>query len=386
MLNLPQAPEIDVQGLVNKTDYGEDLQILDVRAPSRVASGRIDTVPVDRFHNIVGSSLIKITNPDEVGLDPNIPITVVCGRGNDSRVLAVHLNHMGFDACSLTGGMTAWMSLATPRELPPPPSLDHFVQFDRIGKGALGYLLVSNGQALIVDPPRNAESYLMLAEEIEAEVVAVADTHVHADYISGAPALAAYLRVPYYLHPRDSFYPYDGTPGRIDFRPIGDGDGIEFGRGALQVVHTPGHTEGSVSYVIDRAAALTGDFLFVSSIGRPDLAGRSSEWAEQLWDSVELAKRSWSPDMTVYPAHYAGDSERLENRVVSGRFGTMLQNNPSLQFCDRDEFLHWVESRKAPFPEVYRRIKAVNVGLIVVADSEADELEIGRNECALGGS
>jgi glyoxylase-like metal-dependent hydrolase (beta-lactamase superfamily II) len=66
---------------------------------------------------------------------------------------------------------------------------------------------------------------------------------VHADYISGAPALAAYLRVPYYLHPRDSFYPYDGTPGRIDFRPIGDGDGIEFGRGALQVVHTPGHTE-----------------------------------------------------------------------------------------------------------------------------------------------
>jgi hypothetical protein len=90
--------------------------------------------------------------------------------------------------------------------------------------------------------------------------------------------------------------------------------------------------------------------------------------------------------MTIYPAHYAGDSERLENRVVSGRLGAMLQDNRSLQFSDRDEFLHWVESRKAPFPEVYRKIKAVNVGLTVVADSEADELEIGRNECALGGS
>jgi glyoxylase-like metal-dependent hydrolase (beta-lactamase superfamily II) len=386
MLILPQAPEIDVQELASRIDGGESLQILDVRAPSRVASGRIDTVPQDRFYNIVGSSLIKITNPEEVGVDPNLPVTVVCGRGNDSRVLAVHLNHMGFDACSLTGGMTAWMSLAAPRELPLLPSLDHFVQLDRIGKGALGYLLVSDGQALIVDPPRNVESYLMIVEDIEATVVAVADTHVHADYISGAPLLASYLRVPYYLHPRDAFYPYDGTPGRIEFQPIDAGDRIEFGRSAIQVVHTPGHTEGSVTYVVDDSAALTGDFLFVSSIGRPDLAGRSSEWAEELWDSVEAAKQSWSPEMAVYPAHYSGDSERLENRVVSGRFGTMLEQNRSLQFDDRTEFLQWVDSGKAPFPEVYRRIKAVNIGLIAVADSEADELEIGRNECALGGS
>jgi glyoxylase-like metal-dependent hydrolase (beta-lactamase superfamily II) len=386
MLNLPQAPEVTADALVDAIDAREVLQILDVRAPSRVSAGRIDLVPANRFHNVVGSSLIKVTNAADVGIDPSIPVTVVCGRGNDSRVLALHLNHLGFEARSLTGGMSAWMSLAVPHELPLPASLDRFMQFDRIGKGALGYLLVSNGEAIVVDPPRNVEPYMLMVEDLEAKVVAVADTHVHADYISGAPALASYLRVPYYLQPMDSFYPYDGTPGRLDFQPTNDGDRIEFGRSALKVMHTPGHTEGSLTYVVDDSVALTGDFLFVNSIGRPDLANRSGEWAEQLWDSVESAKRQWSPDMTILPAHYADDSERVESRLVCSEFGRMLNHNESLQFNDRSAFLEWIESRKAPFPEVYRRIKAVNVGLVTVTDADAEVLEVGRNECALGGA
>jgi glyoxylase-like metal-dependent hydrolase (beta-lactamase superfamily II) len=149
-------------------------------------------------------------------------------------------------------------------------------------------------------------------------------------------------------------------------------------------MHTPGHTEGSLTFIVDDAAALTGDFMFVESIGRPDLAGRSGEWAEELWESLQAAREQWPHDMSIYPAHYSSDSERQQDRAVWARFGSLLSNNESLQFEDRNEFLNWVESNKAPFPEVYRKIKAVNIGLVVVSDDEAEELEMGRNECAIG--
>jgi glyoxylase-like metal-dependent hydrolase (beta-lactamase superfamily II) len=189
--------------------------------------------------------------------------------------------------------MAGWMQLAMQRDLPPPSSLDHLVQFDRVGKGALGYLLVSDGAAFIIDPPRDPSAYLAAAAEASAKVVGVADTHCHADYLSGGPALAAALEVPYYLHPADSSYPYDGTPGRLSIRELTDGSEIALGRASVRASHTPGHTEGSVTFLVDDEAAFTGDFIFVASIGRPDLAGKTAEWTEQLWASLATRIARW---------------------------------------------------------------------------------------------
>jgi hypothetical protein len=88
----------------------------------------------------------------------------------------------------------------------------------------------------------------------------------------------------------------------------------------------------------------------------------------------------------VYPAHYASEAERQADRSVGGRFADLLAGNPALQIRDRKAFVDWVESRSAGFPEAYRTIKAVNVGLATADEQQADELEVGRNECALGGS
>ncbi len=208
---------------------------------------------------------------------------------------------------------------------------------------------------------------------------------MHADYISGAPAIAGALGVPYYLHPADAVYPYDGTPGRLTFEPLGDADTIEFGRSALRVAHTPGHTEGSLSYLIDDAAALTGDFLFVESIGRPDLAGKTREWTGQLWESVKRARSEWPAELMIYPAHYGSEAERRPDRSVGGTFGALQTENEALRFSDRDAFTRWVESQTARSPDVYRTIKAINLGLLSVSEPEAEGLEVGKNECALGG-
>ena len=87
----------------------------------------------------------------------------------------------------------------------------------------------------------------------------------------------------------------------------------------------------------------------------------------------------------VYPAHYGLDSERRDRRVVGERFGTLLEENDALRFDDRNAFRAWVEAREASFPEAYRKIKGVNIGLFPVDEKEAQQLEVGKNECALGG-
>jgi glyoxylase-like metal-dependent hydrolase (beta-lactamase superfamily II) len=358
--------------------------VVDVRAPTHVATGRIEPVPDERFHNIVGSQLISRQSLASTGIAPDMPVAVVCGNGNDSRVLALHLNRLGCEARSLRGGMAAWMMLALPRQLDTPPSIERLVQFDRVGKGALGYLIVSDGEALVVDPPLDAGVYLEAADDAGARIVAVADTHVHADYISGAPAVAKRLGVPYYLHPADAVYPYDGTPGRLEFQPLEDGATISVGRVTVRAMHTPGHTEGSVTYLIDDSVALTGDFVFIESIGRPDLAGKVSEWTAQLWESLEAAKREWSADLMIYPGHYGDEAERRADRSVGASFGALLTENEALRFSDRQKFTAWVEGKAASFPDAYRKMKVINVGLLAVSPEEAEELEAGKAECAVG--
>ncbi len=380
----PRAPEITPEELVQRVEAGSDDQVLDIRAPARLAAGRIEIVSDEDFHNIVGSKLITMRDPDQIGMPTNRPVTVVCARGNDSKVIANFLHQLGYEARSLQGGMQRWMQTLVPRQLTTSPSLDQLIQFDRLGKGALGYLLVSDGQALIVDPPRYVRPYLAAAREAGARLVGIADTHVHADYISGAPALAQSLGVPYHLHPADAVYPYDGTPGRLDFTPLEEESIIRVGRASVRVFHTPGHTEGSVTYIVDDAVALTGDFVFVASIGRPDLAGKTKEWTTSLWQSLERARREWPTDLMIYPAHYAFEKERQSDHSLGGRFGDLLEHNDPLTIQSERAFVDWVVSKKGSFPEVYRRIKAINVGLQVVDDAEADVLELGKNECALG--
>lgn len=378
------SPEMTPEEFITAVEAGREYQVLDVRAPQRLQSGRIDIVPESRFVNIRGSELIALKDPHETGLDPAVPLVVVCGLGNDSRRIASHFGEQGYQAASLRGGMVAWMRTMLPRELEAAPGVDRLIQFDRLGIGALGYLLVSDGEALVVDPPRHTRVYLGAMTEVGARLVGVADTHAHADYLSGGPALAAEHDVPYYLHPADAVYPYDGTEGRIRFHALRDGQRIPVGRVEVEAVHTPGHTEGSVSYRLGDHFALTGDFIFVKSVGRPDLGGKTEEWTDVLWSSLVEAKRSWPGGLRIYPAHYGSVAERRGDHSVGAKFEELCRDNEPLRISNAAAFKAWVMDRAGKFPAQYRRIKAINLGLETIDDVEADELEAGKNECALG--
>ncbi len=376
--------EITAEELVHATERGEPFQVLDVRPEAQLAGGAIDLVAPQRFVNLVGSKLMALADPQEAGLDPELPVAVVCAQGISSRSAAAFLAQHGYDARSLRGGMAEWMLALVRRAIEPPPGFDAAWQFDRVGKGALTYLLESGGEAIAIDPCRNAAPLVAALQEMNARLIAVADTHVHADYLSAGPGLARHFAIPYYLHPLDAVYPYDGTPGRIAFSPIADGQELRVGGGALSVEHNPGHTEGSVTYRAGDAAAFTGDFVFVRSLGRPDLAGKGAEWTAQLFASLERARERWPSRLTIYPAHYSSAAERREDHTVGGRFGDLLRSNEPLALRDPLAFAAWVESRRTAFPEAYRTIKAINVGLMSVDSATADELECGKNQCAVG--
>ncbi len=373
--------EITPVQLADSLESGEDIQVLDVRAAAGLAAGTVDA---PRFLNVRGSVILDLADPAEAGIDRQTPVAVVCGHGNSSMTVTRYLASRGFEAVSLRGGAAAWMDLLRERVLPAPSGFDRLVQFDRVGKGALGYVVVCGDEALVVDPSRDWQVWAAAAEAAGARLVGVADTHIHADYISGGPALSAALGVPYYLHPEDAVYPYDLTPGEIEFAPIGDGDTIAVGGSMITVHHTPGHTLGSVCFALGEDAVLTGDFLFVGSVGRPDLAGLTEQWTGHLWDSLNTARATWPRQAVAYPAHYASDAERNADLSVGRPLATLFTENPALLIEDEAEFRAFVNGGISTPPEAYRMIKAINVGLAMVNPEEAQVLEAGKNECALG--
>src|SRR5258706_91218 len=265
-------PQIPPQELAERLDRGEPVQVLDVRAPDKVERGHIVLGSELDFHAHPNSKLFALPDLGALALDTTRPIAVVCGHGNSSKKATAFLRERGYEAYSVIGGMAAWETVYVARQLSPTPSLSHVVQLDRVGKGALSYVLVSDGDAVIVDPGRHIDRYDALLTELRATPAAVVDTHIHADYVSGARVAAARWHVPYFLHPDDAVSPYDQTAGKLTYHPLGDGETIAFGRSTLRAAHVPGHPLVSLAPLADACLALTAAFLFVKHVGLADLS------------------------------------------------------------------------------------------------------------------
>lgn len=377
-----RVPEITADDLALHVERDEPLQILDVRIPARAAEGHID---VARYFNVPIVRLFALPDAEEIGLRRDQPVAVVCDRGVSSRTAVMHLRQQGFEALSVAGGMLAWSVAAVPRRLADSGPLDLLIQFDRLAKGSLSYLLVRDRQALLLDPGRDLSQYIAEIEALGARLVGVAETHAHADYLSGAAAAAERWGVPHYLHPADAFSPFDGRQARIVTAPLLPDRPVRLGDVEIAVESTPGHTEGSVTLRAGDALAFTGDFLFVESLGRPDLGDRSEEWTGVLWQSLERTRSTWPSGLRILPAHYGSESERNADRSVGAELGSLAARNHPLSLRDERAFRSWIAARVGGFPESYRAIKLANLGLLSPTQEEAAILEAGKNQCALAG-
>jgi len=184
-----------------------------------------------------------------------------------------------------------------------------FKQFKVEGLGCLSYMIgcPMAGQAFVVDPKRDIEEYLHTAAAYGMTITGIIDTHVHADHISGAHELRAATGAPIYM------YHAAGVP--YEHKPLREGDRLTVGKAVIEVVATPGHTPHAVTLAVTDLARgstpqllLTGDLLFVGSIGRPDLAGGEllEEQVTNLYRSLHEKLGAFPDLVEVYPAHGEG--------------------------------------------------------------------------------
>ncbi len=349
----------------------EDSQfILDVRRPGDYEEWRVEGT--DLHLPIYDELLDGEYGGLERALD-RIPedrtIHVVCVAGITSARAARFLQDRGYDARSMADGMRGWGRVHEAFEV---EGVDGVVQVVRPGTGCVSHLVFDAGEAVVVDPSMYTERYRTLADDRDLEIVGVLDTHAHADHVSGARTLAAELNVPYYLHADDA--------GRLeDYAPIADGDAVPVGDRALSVLHTPGHTPGSVSLRYG-SALLSGDTLFLSSVGRPDLEDGDDEAvraaARDLFDSLDRL-RALPDDTLVLPGHFTDASDRPLARAL----GSVAEDNRLFGVDDREAFVESIVGSLPETPANYERIKRVNWGKEPVSDEVAD-LELGPNNCA----
>ena len=184
------VPAIAPEELASRLDQGEPLQVLDIRSADRVRRGHIGLGQGLEFHNVKSSTLLASPTLHDLGIDTGRPVAVVCGHGNSSQRATTFLRDHGVEAYSVRGGMAAWETVYVARALTATASIDRAIQLDRIGKGALSYVLASAQAAVVVDPGRHLDRYEAVLKELDARPVAVIDTHMHADYLSGGRAAA----------------------------------------------------------------------------------------------------------------------------------------------------------------------------------------------------
>ncbi|NIR44367.1 MAG: MBL fold metallo-hydrolase [Gemmatimonadetes bacterium] len=224
------------------------------------------------------------------------------------------------------------------------------------------------GQLAIVDPRRDVDEYVRYAESQSSTITHVLETHIHADFASGARELAERTGAKLLVSGHDDGETYEVTFPHEDVR---DGDVIELGTVRIEALHTPGHTPEHLSFLVYDGARsrevpellLSGDFLFVGSLGRPDLLGEEAKrgLAESMYRSVREKINSLPDGLEVHPAHGAGS---MCGSGMSGRASSTLgyerATNPYLQDLDEAEFVERLLGDVPPFPPYYRRMKRVN--------------------------
>lgn len=372
---------ITAKELAQKIVKNERIFILDVRNKEEFDNWKIEGEKV----NIINEpyfDLLDGIEPVADKLNKDQKVIVVCAKGGSSQMVAEMLDEAGFtNVFNLEGGMKAWSEHVEPVKVADLNSGGSLYQFVRLGKGCLSYFIESNGEAAIVDAARMIDVYEKFAEEKGVQIKHVIDTHLHADHISGGRMLAEKGGGTYHLPPKDA------TEVTFDYTALEEGNDIVVGNTTVNVqpMYSPGHTIGSTSFIIDDTFLLTGDILFVKSIGRPDLAGKAEDWVGDLRNTLYNRYKELSDDLVVLPAHYSFAEELRVDGSVSARLGDLYQKNVGLQVDDESEFRKMVTENLPPQPNAYEDIRKINMGKIDPDNEKQREMETGPNRCAVEG-
>ena len=227
------------------------------------------------------------------------------------------------------------------------------------------YAVLANEQVALIDPARNPNPYYHFAEEHGAKIVAVIETHPHADFVS------CHLEVHqnggatiYTSRKTNAAYPHSG---------FDDGDSIKLGNVRLEARNTPGHSPDSICVVVSddqgkETAVFTGDTLFIGDVGRPDLrededdfATKREELARKLYHSTRSILMKLDPAVKVYPAHGAGSlCGKNISSDLSSTIGREIEENYAFQSMSEEEFVGMILKDQPYIPKYFSYDVAIN--------------------------
>ncbi|HLR37778.1 MAG TPA: MBL fold metallo-hydrolase [Chitinophagaceae bacterium] len=222
------------------------------------------------------------------------------------------------------------------------------------------YFVASDNEAIVIDPMRDIDEYLALAQEHDVKIKYIFETHFHADFISGHLELAEKTDASIVFGPN--------TQTSFPIHVAKDGEKFNIGKLTLEVIHTPGHTLESSSYLLTDEAQkphciFTGDTLFVGDVGRPDLSSGNlsqEELAAYLFDSIQKLKKL--PDsLIVYPAHGSGSAcGKSMSEETASTIGMQKKLNYAMQKKDKKEFIKAVTEGLSEPPSYFKEDARIN--------------------------
>ncbi|MFP4105780.1 MAG: MBL fold metallo-hydrolase [Phycisphaerae bacterium] len=228
------------------------------------------------------------------------------------------------------------------------------------GLSHISYFLCHKGQAAVVDPRRDVQVYVDMAQSNGATITHIFETHKNEDYIIGSRDLARRTEAEIY-HGTGLEWGYGNT--------VDDGDSFEIGSMRLDILRTPGHTLDSISIALidtdfgeEPVGVFTGDALFIGDVGRTDFyPDRREEVAGMLYDSIFDKLLPLGDHVLLYPAHGAGSvcGSGMAAREFSS-LGYERQNNPALQKTDRDEFVKFKANEQHTMPPYFKKMEEYN--------------------------
>ncbi len=359
----------------------EDFVLLDVRNPKEVARFKIEGPdPVEMLNVPYIDFIYEEEKKDSIAKVPaGRIIRVVCAKEGSSQFVAEALIENGFeDVAILKDGIKTWGNLLVPKLICSQENWCLY-QFIRPAKASCSYGLISGKRMAIFDPCINVEFYQDFADEIGCKIVKTFETHLQADYISGSQALARDNDAEIIGHANDfkeAAFAYSPVEDRKFYSLDDQGPSVE-------AIHSPGHTPGSTCYLIDSRYLISGDTVFLVSIGRPDLGGKAQGWSKLLFNTMKTTIAAMDNQLSVLPGHFVNWDEAGSDLVFMDTLGSIKDKNEAIyDIATEEAFFEFIKANMRQQPEEYARIRQINAGLITVDAKEQEIMDLGKNECA----
>jgi glyoxylase-like metal-dependent hydrolase (beta-lactamase superfamily II)/rhodanese-related sulfurtransferase len=361
--------------LINK----EDMLLLDVRNEEEFGRFKVEgPYPFDMI-NVPYVEFIEHEEESVAKVPKGRKLRIVCAKEGSSKYVGeILIAHGHEDVAHMLVGIKAWGNLLAPIRVASGNTYELY-QFRRPGKASCSYGLVCNNEMMVFDPAKNIDAYKAFAEQHGCTITKTFETHRQADYISGSPLLQKLLHAELIAPPDD----FKGAA--FDYTAVTDGNIFRFSNGGPEVkaIHTPGHTPGSTSYLIDDRFIVTGDTVFIYSIGRPDLGGMAEAWSKMLFKTMTEKILTLADDVLVLPGHYMDWQEANEDLVFTASVGRIKAINRHIYgIQNENDFYAFIQANMRKQPEEYARIREINAGLETVDEEQADIMDLGKNECA----